>query len=201
MRQQWQGMMAVMGAVMGLTLVAGCRSSVHQLRVERVDQDLTQGNRGYLVGAPPAVGERTPTRDITELEIQLSSRGRKARAAQPSAAAPAISTAEATEAASTATAPEESAAPSEAATHTPAAPVSLQTYTVKRGESLWKIAKKFYGDAYQWRRIYDANRDKLSNPNRVRPGMTLNIPMGGAVSSSRRASRSTASASSETDSK
>jgi nucleoid-associated protein YgaU len=50
------------------------------------------------------------------------------------------------------------------------------TYTVAKGDSLSKIAKQFYGDANQWRRIYDANRDQLSNPDLIHPGQNLKIP-------------------------
>ena len=51
-----------------------------------------------------------------------------------------------------------------------------QTYTVARGDSLSKIAKKFYGNSNQWRPIFDANRDQLDNPDLIQPGQVLKIP-------------------------
>lgn len=51
-----------------------------------------------------------------------------------------------------------------------------QTYTVKSGDSLSKIAKHLYGDANSWHRIYDANRDKIKNPDLIHPGQVLTIP-------------------------
>jgi nucleoid-associated protein YgaU len=51
-----------------------------------------------------------------------------------------------------------------------------QTYTVESGDSLWAIAQKFYGDGSQWQRIYNANRDKISNPDLIHPGEQLQIP-------------------------
>ena len=51
-----------------------------------------------------------------------------------------------------------------------------RTYTVQAGDSLSKISRQFYGDANQYDRIFEANRDKLSDPNKIRPGQVLNIP-------------------------
>lgn len=51
-----------------------------------------------------------------------------------------------------------------------------RTYTVQGGDSLSKIAKSQYGDASQWKRIYEANRDKIKNPDLIRPGQELTIP-------------------------
>lgn len=51
-----------------------------------------------------------------------------------------------------------------------------RTYVVAKGDSLSKIAKHYYGDANQWRRIYDANRDQISNPDLIHPGQSLKIP-------------------------
>lgn len=51
-----------------------------------------------------------------------------------------------------------------------------QTYTVKSGDSLSKIAKHFYGDGGKWHRIYEANRDKIKNPDLIHPGEELTIP-------------------------
>jgi nucleoid-associated protein YgaU len=51
-----------------------------------------------------------------------------------------------------------------------------QTYTVVKGDSLSKIAKRFYGDAQQWRKIYEANKDQIKNPDLIKPGQTFRIP-------------------------
>ena len=53
---------------------------------------------------------------------------------------------------------------------------TLQTYTVAKGDSLSKIAKKFYGNANKWRVIFEANGDQLSNPDLIKPGQVLKIP-------------------------
>lgn len=51
-----------------------------------------------------------------------------------------------------------------------------RSYTVVAGDSLSKIAKKLYGDAKKWRRIYDANRDSIADPDLIHPGQKLKIP-------------------------
>ena len=51
-----------------------------------------------------------------------------------------------------------------------------QTYTVKKGDSLSKIAKRVYGDAQQWRKIHEANRDVIENPDLIHPGQVLKLP-------------------------
>jgi len=51
-----------------------------------------------------------------------------------------------------------------------------QTYTVEQGDSLSKIAKRFYGKASAWPAIFEANRDQLDDPDRIKPGQVLKIP-------------------------
>jgi len=51
-----------------------------------------------------------------------------------------------------------------------------QTYTVQSGDSLSKISMQFYGSANEYMKIYNANRDQLSDPNKINPGQKLNIP-------------------------
>jgi nucleoid-associated protein YgaU len=51
-----------------------------------------------------------------------------------------------------------------------------KTYTVQSGDSLSKIAKQFYGSANDYMRIFDANKDKLDNPDTVKAGQELVIP-------------------------
>jgi len=56
------------------------------------------------------------------------------------------------------------------------APAGGQTYTVKKGDNLSKIAKQFYGDPGKWKKIHAANADKIPNPDMIHPGLQLTIP-------------------------
>jgi nucleoid-associated protein YgaU len=49
-------------------------------------------------------------------------------------------------------------------------------YTIRSGDSLSKIAKQFYGDAGQWQKIYQANKDKIKDPDLIHPGQKIIIP-------------------------
>ena len=51
-----------------------------------------------------------------------------------------------------------------------------QTYIVQSGDSLSKIAKQFYSDANAYMDIFNANRDKVTDPNKIQPGQQLVIP-------------------------
>jgi nucleoid-associated protein YgaU len=49
-------------------------------------------------------------------------------------------------------------------------PRAGQQYTVEKGDSLSKIAKREYGRAEDWRKIYEANRDIIKDPDLIHPG-------------------------------
>jgi nucleoid-associated protein YgaU len=51
-----------------------------------------------------------------------------------------------------------------------------QTYTVKSGDTLSKISQQFYGSSNEYMRIFYANRDKLSDPDKIQAGQQLVIP-------------------------
>jgi len=51
-----------------------------------------------------------------------------------------------------------------------------QTYTVKAGDTLSRISQQFYGDAAQYMKIFNANRETLTDPNKIVPGQRLTIP-------------------------
>lgn len=50
------------------------------------------------------------------------------------------------------------------------------TYTVQKGDSLSKIAKQELGDANAWKKIFDANKDVLDDPDKIFPGQVLKLP-------------------------
>jgi nucleoid-associated protein YgaU len=54
--------------------------------------------------------------------------------------------------------------------------VATRTYTVKAGDTLSKIAKEHLGNANDYMQIFEANRDQLSDPDKIKPGQVLKIP-------------------------
>lgn len=53
---------------------------------------------------------------------------------------------------------------------------ATQVYTVQAGDTLSKIAQRHYGEASQWKRIFEANRDTISDPDKIQVGQRLTIP-------------------------
>lgn len=51
-----------------------------------------------------------------------------------------------------------------------------QSYTVKAGDTLSKIAKEHYGNANDYMKIFNANKDQLSDPDKIKPGQVLSLP-------------------------
>ena len=61
------------------------------------------------------------------------------------------------------------------ATSQPASPTT-QTYTVRAGDTLSKIAKQHYGNANLYMKIFEANKDLLRDPDKIQVGQVLEIP-------------------------
>jgi len=59
---------------------------------------------------------------------------------------------------------------------TTAGGAAATTYTVKAGDTLSKIAKEKLGDANAYMEIFNANKDQLSDPDKIKPGQVLKIP-------------------------
>ena len=51
-----------------------------------------------------------------------------------------------------------------------------KTYTVKAGDTLSKIAREHLGDANAYMKIFNANKDQLTDPDKIKPGQVLKIP-------------------------
>ena len=57
-----------------------------------------------------------------------------------------------------------------------AATAKATTYTVKSGDTLSKIAKDHLGSAGAYMKIFEANKDQLTDPDKIKPGQVLKIP-------------------------
>ncbi len=55
--------------------------------------------------------------------------------------------------------------------------VDVKEYVIQKGDTLWAIAKKEYGDGLQWKRIYEFNKDVIANPDRPKRGTRIKIPI------------------------
>lgn len=57
-----------------------------------------------------------------------------------------------------------------------AAPAAAKTYTVKAGDTLSGIAKEHLGSAGAYMKIFELNKDQLSDPDKIKPGQVLRLP-------------------------
>ena len=159
--------------VAGLAVVitiSGCRAATRVTTVPRVDLETEGvGNRGYLVGTPPPVQGFKTTRQMVETDVEIPSLYQPTRTGGQvtleGVVPPELESSDESAAMTSGTEP---------------APGTYDTYVVQKGDSLWSIAAKpeIYGKATHWRRIFDANRDLLKTPDRLKAGMTLKIPRG-----------------------
>lgn len=163
--------------MLGGMLIAGCRTASRVIEVPRVDLEVSGGNRGYLIGTPPTISEnQSSTRAMAEMEFEIPSFSRPgSRPVRP------VSLGE--------VAPPETDLSESGATPAGTSPQVYDTYVVHKGDTLWSIAAnpQVFGDASRWRLLFEANRDLLKSPDRLRPGMTLKIPRGSSPSQSNEA--------------
>lgn len=162
--------------LLGLSAVlalSGCVVRTYPLTRDRVDQDLTTGNRGFIQGSAPKVEEKErPTTRTTEVvEVELRSPIKFEHR-------PKLNIQE--------TAPEQKQQIEGnrgyiTNTITPEIqePGPSEKYTVQKGDTLQKISKKYYGTTKRWKKIYDNNKAVLKTPNSLRPGQVLDIPTEG----------------------
>ncbi len=70
----------------------------------------------------------------------------------------------------------EGSEPAPAATETPAEP-KVELYVIESGDTLGKIAQKYYGKASAYMRIFEANREVIEDPDKIFVGQTIRIPL------------------------
>jgi len=55
--------------------------------------------------------------------------------------------------------------------------VSTKEYTIQKGDTLWDIAEREYGGGHRWKHLYEFNKDRIKNPNKLRAGQKILIPV------------------------
>lgn len=156
----------------------------------RVDQSLEVGNAGYVYGSPQkdSEGDRKKTRKIYVVEFSQEADSVSDKLYE-------VERTETRKSTATRTSPRSSkkyyknqqddipmfddmdldSAPT--GMDEPTHRGSVVDYTVQKNDTLQKISKKFYNAYSKWPKIYKANKDKLKNPDKLKPGIVLRIPV------------------------
>jgi len=171
-------------------LASGCTSGGLSARsyVEdkpRVDQDMTAGsgyNYGYLGGTPVPEDRSSlkKTRKVYVFEVTKEVPGENIDVSLPPRRHPAPPPAPAPMPSKSSPAREYQPIvipPIEDVPVTPSGPQTYEEYTVEKGDTLQKISKKYYDSFAKWKRIQEANPDVLKDPNKIKPGMKIRVPL------------------------
>lgn len=153
-------------------IFSGCVVRTYKVTKDRVDQNLTAGNRGYLQGEAPAregkERKTTRTTQVVELELHPIVKFEKFPKQKP---------VEITEEDQEVTGNRGYIMQSQTPViREPVVVAKIEKYTVQKGDTLQKISKKFYGTSKKWTKIYEANKVALRGPDKIYPGQAINIP-------------------------
>jgi len=169
--------------VLGVVFVlSGCVVRTYQSTKDRLDQDLSGGNRGYLKGQAP-YSEPKPKKasrstQVVEVELHPPIKFEKMKHPKETNKAVIEKTGQDTELWGNRGYMTQSESPVMAeSAQTSSQGFLMQEYKVQKGDTLQKIAQKHYGTTKKWTKIYDANKDVLKGPDKIYPGQTINIPI------------------------
>jgi nucleoid-associated protein YgaU len=166
--------------LLGLSLVlSGCVVRTYPLTKDRVDQDLSSGNRGYLQGqaSPVDQGEKKMTRRTQVVEIELHPPIRFERLQKEKyLETPPVEKIESQPIEGNRGYITQTVAPKMVES---APSPSFEKYTAQKGDTLQKISQRFYGTTRKWNKIYEVNKGILKGPNKLYVGQSLNIPVEG----------------------
>lgn len=184
-----------LSVILGLIFIIGCASSKNvEVRryvdiKDRVDQDMDKGNAGFLGGEPQPEDRSAfrPTRKIYVVEVSqgdliegketiVEESGNNMIGDGSLLQEPAYDESDNyIEVSRDADVSSYIGDETEVEAYESAS--SFTGYTVKKDDTLQKISKKFYDSFAKWPRIYEANKDVIDNPDRIKPGIVIQIPM------------------------
>ncbi|MFH1578268.1 MAG: LysM peptidoglycan-binding domain-containing protein [Candidatus Omnitrophota bacterium] len=161
-------------------VVSGCIVRTYPVIKERADQELSEGNRGYLMGKPKVTEgkKRKTTREVQVIEFEFypiktepapQMPVSKVKEAPPVYVMPGPGESGAT---TSVIIPEINPVvirPAKSKT------VVIKKYTVKEGDTLQRISKQFYGTTKRWEEIYKLNQKILKSPHSIYPGQVIEV--------------------------
>lgn len=161
--------------IFGITIflsLSACTVRTYKVNQPRVDQELA-GNRGYLLGLPSEIPkERKSTRTIQQIELELHPSinfGKNPKQKIKKEDKELWGNLGYIYRRSLGSEKKESVSGNSSR-------IDTVVYTVKDKDTLQKISKKFYGTSRYWYKIYEANKNIISDPDRIYPGQVINIP-------------------------
>jgi nucleoid-associated protein YgaU len=171
-----KGILKGLGLGLSVLFISSCAMRTYVQDKGRVDQDMV-GNGGCVQGACPQVDRSALPQKRRTYVLEIVTGPKKIEAAKPKSEPMAIEAEEAsipaheTNFAKTKTLSEETMADEVVATE-----VTYVDYKIEEGDTLQKISKKFYDTYRRWNEIYEANKDVLPTPDRIKPGKVIRIP-------------------------
>ncbi len=179
--------------MMVLVFAAGCgiKAQTYVMTKDRVGIEKGNGNAGYLTGTPQYIEPVKKTRKIYVLELtkaipekevkKIEQEVRTTTQTNVETSVPAFREETSVKHGSNKIVippidDEKSAAKEITVGKNSVGPTEATSYTVQKDDTLQKIAKKYYGTYSAWLKIYNANKEKIKNPNVVRPGIVLTLP-------------------------
>lgn len=156
-------------------VISGCTVRTYKVTKDRVDQQIA-GNRGYLSGEAPQTEEmpKATTRETYVVEVEFGSQTKYQDTTRTSVAKGKTEEEYGYAINEPIQVIQEDVLSEEA--EFGEISESFTTYEVTKDDTLQKISKKFYGTYRKWKKIYDANKDKITDPNRIKPGLVIRIP-------------------------
>jgi len=171
---------------LGMFFMSGCLVRTYVADQTRTDQDMN-GNGGYLLGGQTSNEGRVfkfgKVRKIAVLEVETGSHKPTNKPTTVEAESvenvSEYSTSDSSSAISDST-DSSSSDSSYASTEAPAAEASQEVtfteYKVEKNDTLQKISQKFFGTTKKWYKIYQENKDVLSSPDKIYPGLVIKVP-------------------------
>lgn len=181
-----RGFYLLIVCLIGGFILTGCAGiKAYKYEADRVDQDLSRGNRGVVAGEIPSEEpERKSTRTMLGVDVTLPApqeyKEKKVSLVEEPVRKKPVEKKVKEEPVITLTVPP---MPPGAPAEEPVEKEVMErympeakTYTIQKGDTLQSISMKFYGTTKKWPMIFDANKDDIKHSSKIYPGQVITIP-------------------------